>query len=70
MQKDIKGHELVSGVLHEWKSIVNRVARLEKMIACRRAAIWFDGDLKDKISLRREVYKNVIRGREGLWYVL
>ena len=29
VQKGIKGNELVSGVLHEWKSIVNRVARKE-----------------------------------------
>ena len=27
VQKGIKGHELVSGVLHEWESIVNRVAK-------------------------------------------
>ena len=41
MQKGIKGHELVSGVLHEWESIVNRVAKKEvgeKMIVCGRAA--------------------------------
>ena len=29
VQKGIKGHELVSGVLHEWESIVNRVAKKE-----------------------------------------
>ena len=37
------------------------------MIACGRAAKWWDSELKDKISLRREVYKKVIRGREDLW---
>ena len=70
MQKGIKRHELVSGVLHEWESTVNRVAKKEvgeKMIVCGRAARWWDSELKDKISLRREVYKKVIRGREDLW---
>ena len=58
MQKDTVGHELVSGVLHEWESIVNRVARMdvgENMIVCGRAARWWDSELKDKISLRQEV---------------
>ena len=43
VQKGIKGHELVSGVLHEWESIVNRVARNyvgERMIICGRARWW------------------------------
>ena len=31
------------------------------------AARWWDSELKDKISLRQEVYKKVIRGREDLW---
>ena len=51
--------------MHEWESIVNRVARKEvgeKMMVCGRAYKWWDNELKDKISLRREVYK-VIRGR-------
>ena len=57
-------------VLHEWESIVNRVARKEvgeKLIVCGRTARWWDNEIKDKISLRREVYKKVIRGREDLW---
>ena len=37
------------------------------MIVCSRAARWWDGELKDKIGLRRVVYKKVIRGREDLW---
>ena len=60
----------MSRVLHEWESIVNRVAREEvgeKMIVCGRAARWWDSELKDEISLMREVYKKVIRGREDLW---
>ena len=61
VQKGIKGHELVSGVLHEWESIVNRVAGWGKMIVCGRAARWWNSEFKDKISLRREVYKKVIR---------
>ena len=43
VQEGIKGHELVNLVLHEWESIVNRVARKEvgeKLIVCGRAARW------------------------------
>ena len=57
-------------VLREWESIVNRVAKREvgdKMIVCGRAARWWDNEIKEKISLRREVYKKVIKGREDLW---
>ena len=60
----MKGHDLVNEVLREWESIVNRVAKREvgdKMIVCGRAARWWD---KEKLSLRREVYKKVIKGRE------
>ena len=39
----------------------------EKMIACGRAARWWDSEIKEKISLRRELYKGVINGREDLW---
>ena len=70
VQEGIKGHELVNLVLHEWESIVNRVARKEvgeKLIVCGRAARWWDNEIKDNISLRREVYKKVSRGREDLW---
>ena len=35
---------------------------------CRAATCrWWDSELKDKSSLRREVYKKSIRGREDLW---
>ena len=37
------------------------------MIDCGRAAIWWDKELKEKIGLRREVYKKVIKGQEDLW---
>ena len=66
----MKGHDLVNEVLREWESIVNRVAKREvgdKMIVCGRAARWWDKELKEKISLRREVYKKVMKGREDLW---
>ena len=66
----MKGHDLVNEVLREWESIVNRVAKREvgdKMIVCGRAARWWDKELKEKISLRREVYKKVIKGQEDLW---
>ena len=51
----------MSGVLHEWESIVNRVAR-DKV--GERMIIWWDSELKDKKGLRQEVYKKVIR---DLW---
>ena len=54
-------------VLREWERIVNRVAKSEvgdNMIDCGR---WWDNEIKEKISLRREVYKKVIKGREDLW---
>ena len=66
----MKGHDLVNEVLREGESIVNRVAKREvgdKMIVCGRAARWWDKELKEKISLSREVYKKVIKGREDLW---
>ena len=34
------------------------------MIVCGRAARWWDNEIKEKISLRRELY---INGREDLW---
>ena len=47
---------------------VNRVAKREigdKMIVCGRAARWWDNEIKEKISLRREViYMRVIKGRQ------
>ena len=49
VQKGMKGHELVSVVLHEWQSIVARKEVGEKLIVCGRAARWWDNELKDKI---------------------
>ena len=66
----MKGHGLVNEVLREWESIVNRVAKREvrdKMIVCGRAARWWDNEIMEKISLRQEAYKKVIKGREYLW---
>ena len=31
------------------------------MIVCGRAARWWDNEIKEKISLRREVYKRLLR---------
>ena len=39
----------------------------EKMIVCGRAARWWDQEIKDKISSRLALYKQVISGREDLW---
>ena len=38
----------------------------KKMIVCGRAARWWDNEIKEEISLRRELYKKVISGREEL----
>ena len=70
VQRGMKGHKLVNLVLHEWENMVNRVARKkvgEKLIVCGRAARWWNYKIKVKISLRGDVYKKVIRGREDLW---
>ena len=43
VQKGIKGHKLVSRVLHEWESIVNKEAREEvgeKMIVAEQLDGW------------------------------
>ena len=70
LEEGKKGYDLVNEVLREWENIVNRVAKSEvggKMIVCGRAARWWDSEIKEKISLRRELYKKVINGREDIW---
>lgn len=34
----------------EWKSIVNRVLKWEKMIVCGKLAWWWNGEVKDRIN--------------------
>ena len=34
---------------------------------CGRSARWWDNEIKERISLRREVYRKVINGRQDLW---
>ena len=66
----ITGMELVDEVFMEWERVVNRVAKVEvgkKMIVCGRAARWWDGEIRDKISLRREVYRKMVSGQKELW---
>ena len=61
------GTELVNDVLMEWERIVNRVAKVEvgeKMIVCGRAAKWWDGEIRDKVNLRREVYRKMVSGQK------
>ena len=62
--------ELVDEVLMEWERVVNRVAKVEvgeKMIVCCRAARWWEGEIRDKISLRREVHRKMVSGQKELW---
>ena len=66
----MRGNELVEGVLKEWENIVNRVARDtvgEKVIVCGRPVRWWDDEIKAKIEQRRQLYKRMVRGQEGLW---
>ena len=37
------------------------------MIVCGKAARWWDGEIKKKIRLRRQVYKGISSGREDKW---
>ena len=70
MQNGLEGHDLVNAVLLEWESIVNKVAKREvgeKMIVCGKAVNWWDNEIKNKIKFRRELYKEMINGREDLW---
>ena len=62
----VRGNELVEGVLKEWESIVNRVARDtvgEKVIVCSRSVRWWDDEIKAKIEQRRQLYKRMVRGQ-------
>ena len=34
---------------------------------CGRTARWWDEQIKDRINVRRDVYKKVVNGREDLW---
>ena len=68
--KGMRGRELVSEVLEDWESIVNRVAKVEvgeKVVVCGRAARWWDDEIKARIEQRRELYKRILRGEDGLW---
>ena len=65
-----RGRELVSEVLEDWESIVNRVAKAEvgeKVVVCGRAARWWEDEIKAKIEQRREFYKRILRGEDELW---
>ncbi len=34
---------------------------------CGKAARWWDAEIKEKIRLRRQVYKEISSGREDKW---
>ena len=49
---------------------MNRVAKAEvgeNVVVCGRAARWWDDEIKAKIEQRRELYKRILRGENGLW---
>ena len=60
----MRGNELVEG---EWENIVNRVARDTVGEVCGRSVRWWDDEIKAKIEQRRQLYKRMVRGQEGLW---
>ena len=65
----MRGNELVEGVLKEWENIVNRVARGtvgEKVMVRGRSVRWWDDEIKAKIEQRRQLYKRMVKGQEGL----
>ena len=67
---EMRGNELVEGVLKEWESIVNRVVRDavgEKVIVYGRSVRWWDDEIKAKIEQWPQLYKRMVRGQEGLW---
>ena len=66
----LRGSELVKAVVQDWEDTVKRVASKEigeKVIVCGKAARWWDAEIKDKIRLRRQVYKEIQSGREDKW---
>ena len=48
---------------------VKRVAKeiRVKVIVCGKAAWWWDGEITEKIRLRRQVYQEIGSGREDKW---
>ena len=38
-----------------------------KVIVCGKVARWWDGEIKETIRLRRQVYKEISSGREDKW---
>ena len=66
----LRGSELVKVVVQDWEETVKRVASKEigeKVIVCGKAARWWDTEIKEKIRLRRQVYKEISSGREDKW---
>ena len=66
----LRGSELVKAVVQDWEETVKRIASKEieeKVIVCGKAARWWDGEIKEKIRLRRQVYKEISSGREEKW---
>ena len=60
----------MKAVVPDWEDTVKRVASKEigeKVIVCGKAARWWDEEMKDKIRLRRQVYKEIQSGREDKW---
>ena len=66
----MRGRELVSEVLKDLESMLNRVAKAEvgeKVVVCGRAARWWDDEIKATIEQRRKLYKRILRGEDEFW---
>ena len=60
----------MNAVVQDWEDTVKRVASKEireKVIVGGKAARWWDGEITEKIWLRRLVYKEISSGREDKW---
>ena len=65
-KRGLRGSELMKPVVQDWEETVKRIASKEieeKVIVCGKAARWWDGEIKEKIRLRRQVYKEISSGR-------
>ena len=36
------------------------------LVVCGRSVRWWDDEIKEKIEQRRQLYKRMVRGQEGL----
>ena len=65
-----EGSDLVNAMVQDWEDTVKGITSKEigeKMIVCGKAGRWWDGEIKEKIRLTRQVYKEISSVREDKW---